>query len=682
MPEASEFLKNLTLVLGVAALSSLIFHRLRQPVVLGYLLAGLIIGPHFPLPLVADSETIHTLSELGVILLMFSLGLEFSLRKLMKNLPTAGVVALIQCSLMLWFGYLVGRGFAWTLWESVYAGAIIAISSTTIIIKAFSEEKVKGSLTHLVFAILIVEDLIAILLLAILPAFSLSGELSGWMLAKTGGMLLIFLLTLVVGGLLVIPRLIRRVLAWKRPEITLLVSIGLAFAFSLLAKEMNYSVALGAFLAGSVMAESGGETYLETLIAPVRDMFAAVFFVSVGMLIDPRMILEHWAAILAFTALVLGGKILSVSLGAFISGHSTRLSLQAGMSLAQIGEFSFIIAGVAIAGGGERNFLYPVAVSVSALTTLTTPWLIRHSDAVAKWVDRRLPQPLQTFTCLYATWIHRLQASRKGAERSVIRRLLVSILVDLSLCIVLIIAAGLSAAELQAKFVHLTGLPASWARALLTVAAILLVAPFAVGLVRSARLLGLNLARLALPKKEDGHVDLAAAPRRAMVVAFQLFSLILIGAPLLALTQPFLPYYFGGILWVLLLAILGIAFWRSAANLHGHVKAGAKMLIEKLNASLDRGKEQNFPEAEKMLPGLGNLLSYYISADSVAVGRTLSDLNLRALTGANVFAITGKTGNVLVPTGQELLREGDTLALSGTPEALAAAKAMLGSSGG
>jgi CPA2 family monovalent cation:H+ antiporter-2 len=257
MHEAHHFLINLALVLCAAAVTTALFQRLHQPVVLGYLLAGAIVSPHTPFPLFADEETIHTLSELGVILLMFSLGLEFSIAKLLRVGPTAGLVAVIQCSLMLWLGYLAGQLFGWTVLESLYTGAILAISSTTIIVKAFTEQNVQGKLTEIVFGILIVEDIIAIFLLAVFTTISSGASLTAESLAVTIGKLAAFLALVVGGGLLTIPRLTRAIVRLDRPETTIVTSVGLCFAFALIANAVGYSVALGAFLAGALVAESG-----------------------------------------------------------------------------------------------------------------------------------------------------------------------------------------------------------------------------------------------------------------------------------------------------------------------------------------------------------------------------------------------------------------------------------------
>jgi CPA2 family monovalent cation:H+ antiporter-2 len=252
---AVDLLTDLALILCVAAVTTTVFQRLRQPVVLGYLLAGFVVGPHLPVPLFVNEGLTHTLSELGVVLLMFCLGLEFSLRKLIKIAPTAGVVAVIQCSFMLWVGYLVGRLFGWTVYEALFAGAALSISSTTIIVKAFAEQNVTGRLAEIVFGVLIAEDLIAILLLAILTAVGSGAGLSASALALTVGKLAGFLAVLLVGGMLVVPRLMRAVVRLRSNETTVVAAVGLSFAFALIARWMGYSVALGAFLAGALIAQ-------------------------------------------------------------------------------------------------------------------------------------------------------------------------------------------------------------------------------------------------------------------------------------------------------------------------------------------------------------------------------------------------------------------------------------------
>ncbi|OLD33579.1 MAG: potassium transporter, partial [Myxococcales bacterium 13_1_40CM_2_68_15] len=659
-----------------------VFQRLRQPVVLGYIIAGLIVGPHVPIPLVADPNVVQTLSALGVILLMFSLGLEFSLRKLMAVGPTAGLTALLQSSLMVWLGFTIGRLFGWTTLESLFAGAVIAISSTTIIAKAFEEQGIRGKLRELVVGVLIVEDLIAVLLMAVLTAIASGSGLAAGPLAATIGRLAAFLVGLVGIGLLLVPRAIRAISRLHRRETTLVASIGICFTIALLAQAFGYSVALGAFLAGSLVAESGEEKQIERLVEPVRDIFGAVFFVSVGMLIDPALVARHWPAVVVLTAAVVIGKVVGVSLGAFLTGSGMRTSVQAGLSLAQIGEFSFIIAGLGLALHATGEFLYPVAVAVSALTTLLTPWMIRASEPIAAWVDRKLPRPLQTFAALYGSWLEELRSRRPAATAMTgLRRLLRLLVLDAALIAAIIMVTSASMRGVVAFALDRLGLPEPVARALAIAAAIALATPFCVGVVRISRKLGLTLARLALPTEKDRRVDFAAAPRRMLVVTFQLAGVLLVGLPLLALTQPFLPGPSGALVLALVMVMLGVAFWRSATNLQGHVRAGAEVVLEALAAqSRPRSTTtttDTLEQVHQLLPGLGALAAVRLDLGSVVIGRTLAQVNLRGRTGATVLAITRADGGVLVPTAGERLRVGDVLAVAGTHEAIEAAKAAL-----
>ena len=676
MPSASDVLTDLAVILCVAAVTTVLFQRIRQPVVLGYLLAGLIIGPHVPVPLFASTAVAHTLSELGVILLMFSLGLEFRFKKLVRIAPTAGVVAVIECSLMVWFGYMAGRAFGWTSFESLFVGAMVAISSTTIIAKAFGEQKVTGRPREIVLGILIVEDLIAIILLTVLTAAASGAGLSAWGLAAAVGRLTAFLVGLLVVGMFVVPRLMRFIVRLGRTETTVVASIGLSFAFALLARKMGYSVALGAFLAGALVAESGEARRVETLIEPVRDMFAAVFFVSVGMLIDPELIISHWTAVLTLVVVVVG-KVAGVSIGAFIAGHGLRSSIRASMSLAQIGEFSFIIAGLGVSLGVVGDFVYPTAVAVSAVTTLFTPWLIRASGAVADYVDQRLPRALQTYATLYGSWVQSLRATPSHPSAwGRIRRMALLLLLD-ELCLAaIIIGVSVSMPWLVNRAESLLNVAPGVARIIFVVLALALATPFALGALRSARALGLVLATDALPIVGKG-VDLAAAPRRALLVTLQLAILLLAGAPLAAVTQPFLPS-FSGLLLLVVAAALVVALWRSAANLEGHARAGAQVVLEAL---ADQGQAADtmspLETVRQLVPGLGELSTYKMGPDSGSVGRSLKELNLRGKTGATVLAIERQSEDVALPSANEILQDGDVVVLTGTRQAVTAAKRLL-----
>lgn len=674
MITAHDFLVTLALVLGVAGVTTIVFNRLKQPVVLGYIVAGLLVGPHVSFISTADTSLIQALSELGVILLMFALGLEFRLGALMKVGPTALLTGLFQCSAMIWLGYMTGRLFGWTQLESVFLGAIIAISSTTIIARAFEDLKVKDPVRGIVVGVLLVEDLVAIVLMAVMTAVATGAGVSAGELALTLGRLGAFLTALLVGGLLLVPRLMKVVMKQGRDEMVVVSAIALAFGFSLLANAAGYSVALGAFIAGSLVAESGQGHAVEHAIRPVRDLFAAVFFVSVGMLLDPAALLQWWPHVLAVTAVVVLGKVIAVSLGVFFTGNGVKTAVQSGLSLAQIGEFSFIIATLGLSLKATGEFMYPIAVSVSALTTLITPAFIRASPAVAARVEGGLPSRLQTWVALYSSWFERLRTAKPTSEASPVRKLVRLLLVDVA-CI---IATLLCIALLSPK---LDGL-SFWAVLAFGFA---VMGTLGVGLTRVLRALGDTLAQRALPVA--GRVDLARAPRSALSALFRVIVGVSVMVPALALLSPFLPpVWVAGTAILLLLVLLG-TFARRAADFEGHLRAGAQVVAEALargQAPLSsklthdaKPPDDQLTLVRQQLPGLGEPVSCGVPANSPVLGKSLAEINLRGLTGATVLAIHRGQGDVVLPTASERLSEGDVVALAGSTEAVAAARALL-----
>ncbi|MEO6710652.1 MAG: cation:proton antiporter, partial [Planctomycetota bacterium] len=381
---AHNLLEDLALVCCTAALTAVLCHRLRQPVVLGYLLAGVFVGPHVPLVPYADEANVHVLSELGVTLLMFSIGLGFTLKSFAKLLPTAGVLVATSVPLVFGAGFLVARAFGWSSLESVFAAATLVVSSSMLLERSMRDDHSDPGFRELVFGVTVVEDLVAIVLLAVLTAVVSgaavsAGELTGTVMKLAG-----FLAAMVIVGLLIVPPLVRAVARVASDEVSIVASVGLCFAFAWIALRAGYSVALGAFLAGMLVAEAGAGDRVARLVTPLRDVFAAVFFVSVGILLDPSLVLEHWVAVLALLGVVLVARTGAISLGAFLTGNGIRDSVRAGLSFAQIGEFSFIIAGIGVASGAVGNFLYPVAVAVAVLAAMLNPWLVRASPRIAE----------------------------------------------------------------------------------------------------------------------------------------------------------------------------------------------------------------------------------------------------------------------------------------------------------
>ena len=680
MAQSHDLLTALAVVLGVSAVTSTLSRRFHLPVVFGYVLAGLVIGPHVPIPLVANPEIVHTLSELGVTLLMFSLGMEFSLGRLVRIGPGIAVTTMVCCCLLLWLGFVAGRAFGWTTLESIFTGAILSISSTTIVAKVYEEQRITGRLRDVVVGALVVEDLIAVVLLAALTALGTGGAVSASELGRTAGRLGIFLAALVIAGMMLVPRMLRFVVSLRRPETILITSIGLCFSSALLALEMGYSVALGSFIAGSLVAESGEERIVGPLVEPVRDVFAAIFFVSVGMMIDPRLIPQYWAAIVVLTLVVVIGKIGSFALGAFFAGNGVRTSLKAGMSLAQLGEFSFIIAALGVSLGATRPFVYPVAVTVAAATTLLTPFFVRWSEPLTRWIDRKLPRPLQTFTALYGSWVEHLRAARPRSETSArVRRLVRLLVVDATALVALVVGSALGAESGRLWLVR-RGLAPQLAFVIAAVAVAALGVPLAIGILRVAGRLGETIGNIVFPPVCEEGVDLAAAPRRAFVVTVQLVCILLVGAPLVAFTQPFLPGLAGAQVLLVIVLVLGVAFWRSTRNLHGHVRAGAQVIAEMLRhqAAPPHGAvvAPPFPLAE-ILHGLGEPVALEIEPGSPAIGKTLAQLDLRGRTGATVLAITRGDAASVMPSAHDRLEEGDVLAVAGTRADIEAARELL-----
>ena len=680
MDSSHDFLANLALVLCVAALTSLIFQRLRQPVVFGYLVAGMIIGPHIPIPLVADEQMVHAFSELGVVLLMFSIGLEFNLRKLIAVGGPASVVAMVQATTLIGLGYLIGRIAGWTPIESLFTGAAIAISSTTIIAKAFAEQGVRGRVADMVIGILIVEDLIAILLIAILTAVGEGGGLSPREIVTTTLRLVMFLAGLVGVGLLVVPRLIRAAVRSDRAETILVSSMGVCFAASLLALSLGYSVALGAFIAGSLVGESGKEKVVEHLVTPVRDLFVAVFFVSVGMLLEPAVVVDYWHVVLLLVTVVVVANVIAVSAGVFMIGEGLRTAVQAGMSLAQIGEFSFIIASVGIATGATRDFLYPVMVAVCAITTLFTPTLIRTAPRMAAIVDASLPQRLQTFVALYGSWFERLRsAPRTGKSRT--RRLIRDLVIDVELLAVLFIGLSVEFPLLVDWLDRTAGLAVTPARAVVFVVAAALAAPLVAALVRWTHLLGMEIAVQALPMPAPKKVDMARAPRRALEVTLQFGLLFFVVALLVTVTQPFAPRIPGIAVVMAAALVLFLAIWRSAKNLQGHAVAAGEVIAAALSKRMSDGKQENVDAAmqkmHEMLPGIGEPVAMTIARGSAADGLTLAELDMRGVTGATVLALLRGQEQVVSPRGDLRMQAGDVIAVAGTHDAVAGARIMV-----
>jgi len=657
------------MVLCVAAITTIIFQKIRQPVVVGYLIAGLIVGPYFP-PLLANPERVHTLSEFGVILLMFALGLEFSVRKLIRLGPTSGFITALQVGIMIWLGYLCGRALGWTPLESIFTGAILSISSTTIVAKAYEETSVSESLRELVFGVLLAEDLTAVVELAVLTTLASGASVSTSLMTVTIARLVLFLVAFVGIGFIIVPPFVRLVVRMGRPETTLVAVVGICFAFAVLAEHAGYSVALGAFLAGSLVAESGQAAQIEHLVAPLRDIFGAVFFVSVGMMIDPQLIAQHWPALIVLTAAVIGGKILGVTFASLLSGVGTKTSIEAGMSLAQIGEFSFIIAGAGLKTGATRDFLYTLAVAVSVVTTFLTPYMIRGSIPVAEFVSARLPRPLKVLEALYSSWFEQIRnAGQPARDANSIGWPIAAIVSSAILIGAILIFNELDLFDVTTTVARLEHLTYFRAGLYVDAFALLLCAAPAAGIYFASQRLAAALASRAFAELPPS----GAPAVNALIELLQITILLVAAVPLLAIVQPFMQPVEGIGIIVITIVLLIVVVSRSARQMQGQIRNATRLI--RIALGVAHGDAEGGQSYE--VPGIGMITPVLLRRDSEGVGKSLTELDLHTNSGAVIVAIGRGDSEVVVPTGNEVLRPGDILELAGSRDAVATAKRLL-----
>ena len=391
-----ELISDLAIMLLTAGVVTVIFKKIKQPLVLGYIVAGFLIGPYMPFFFtVADSASISTWSEIGVIVLMFGLGLEFNLHKLAQVGGTAIITALTEVGGMLLIGFGVGQLLGWGIMDSVFLGGMLSMSSTTIIIKAFDELGVRNQgFAQLVFGTLVIEDIAGIFMMIILSTLSVSQSISGGALAMKLALLVLYLALWLILGIYLLPTLMNKATPLMNDETLLVSSLGICFGMVLLANALGFSSALGAFMAGSLLAGTVHAERVEHLTSGVKDLFGSVFFLSVGMMLDPAMIVKYIVPILIITLVTLVGKLIFSSLGVLLSGQTLKNAVHCGCSLAQIGEFAFIIASLGLSLGVIADYIYPIIVSVSIITTLTTPSFIKGSDKLYEWLEKVLPSRL------------------------------------------------------------------------------------------------------------------------------------------------------------------------------------------------------------------------------------------------------------------------------------------------
>jgi CPA2 family monovalent cation:H+ antiporter-2 len=666
-----ELLHDLAIVMLVAGITTILCHRLKQPVSLGYILAGFIIGPYTPpFSLVQDEETVRGLGDLGVVLLMFSLGLEFSLRKLTRVGMAAFIAALLEITLMIWLGYEMGRALGWNTMDSVFLGAMLSISSTTIIVKTLADlGKSREAFAEIIFGILVIEDMLAIILLALLSGFAETGSLQAGAVGLEVVKLAVFFVVVLVAGFLGVPRLFNYIARFKSDEMLLIAALGLCFGVALVASMLNYSVALGGFLIGAVIAEARQLHKIETLTAPVRDMFSAIFFVTIGMLIDPRLLVQFIGPILILSFLVVVGKVITCSFGVFVGGKDLRTSLAVGMGLAQIGEFSFIIAALGLKLGVTSDFLYPIAVAVSVITTLVTPYLIKGTDGAVAWIDRTSPPHLMQALSVYTTWIGSFGRRESSPQALLVRRMGWQMMINLLLTVGFF-AFGAWVAERNDSYLPKAIRSPQVHETLVWLGVMVITSPIYLASSRKIQAMSLLIAEICVPVPASGNHG--AAARMVISQVFVLVSFVVMTFLTVLLSTSILGSLDSLVPLLLIVTVAALLFRPILVRIYSRAEIALhETLVElpRLRTEEPRPMPELLREAE--------LQTLEIPPGAVMIARKLRDIPLRGQTGASIVAIERAGQRLINPGPDEVLLPGDRVLLLGTPEQLPAACDLL-----
>ncbi|HRO41034.1 MAG TPA: cation:proton antiporter [Flavobacteriales bacterium] len=644
MNHLPALIADLGLILSVAAIVTLVFKKIRQPLVLGYIIAGVLVGPHVPLlPTVLDESSINVWSELGVIFLLFSIGLEFSFKKVVKVGGTSGITAVVTVGVMLVVGYYTGQVLGWSRMDSLFLGGIISVSSTTIIVRALEELGLKSQVfASVVVGVLVIEDVVAVLLLVLLSSLAVSQHFSGgamlWELGKLG----FFLILWFAAGIFLIPTLLVRMRRLMNDETLLVVAVALCLSMVVLAVNAGFSSALGAFIMGALLAETLQAERIDQLVKPVKDLFGAVFFVSVGMLVDPGMLVRYWPQVLVVSVVVTVFQPLSVMVGAILAGEPLNRSVRIGMSLSQIGEFSFIIATLGLSLGVTSSFLYPIAVAASAVTTFTTPYMIRASKPVSDRLERWLPK----------RWISAMEHYRQQADqvketsawRVLLRAYLINTVIFTVISLAVILGTG---PAFTALFGH--SLPEHDGQLLAGLATFLLMLPF---------LWALSLRRIS--RKPYQQLWVNKRQLRGPLVTLELARL---GIGVLLLSLVVNRYFSTGWALVVLIGLTGLVGYFFHQRLYRFYLRLEGRFFLNLN---QRGSSMKRTD---LAPWDMHLTQLNVPMDSAAAGQSLKELALRERHGVNIAMIERASGFTLpAPAANDRLLPGDHLLVIGTDD--------------
>ncbi len=656
MPHLPHLMTDLALILISAGIMTLIFKWLKQPLVLGYIVAGLLAGPYFDLlPTVTYLADINIWAEIGVVFLLFSLGLEFSFKKLMHVGGTAFIAAMTEIITMLFVGFAVGTLLGWSPMNGIFLGGMLSMSSTTIIIKAFDDLNLrKQKFTGIVFGVLVVEDLAAIIMMVILSTLAVSSQFGGEAMLGSILKVVFFLILWFLIGIFLLPTFLKKVKKLMNDETLLIISLGLCLGMVVVATQTGFSAALGAFIMGSILAETVEAEHIEHIVTPVKNLFGAVFFVSVGMMVDPAILAEYIVPVVIITLTALFGKAFFSSLGVLLSGQQLKVSVQSGFSLAQIGEFAFIIAALGVSLNVLDVFVYPVIVAVSVVTTFTTPYMIQLSGPFADWLYRILPAPFVIFLDHYASG--NKTVNRETEWKKLLKQYMVNILM------ISVVLTGIILLSFRGIDPALSGMLAgAWGKLLTAFITLLLMAPF----VRALILNKSNSPELFDRLWRDARYNKG---RLVSLVLFRIFLAILFVSIVVIGLFPTAGYV--GVIIALPLVAL-IFLLRTLFNQYPRIEE--YFLVNFNIREVEKRKKTPLRNIFKSILENKNihLSSVVVSPNSPYIGKTLAELDLRNKCGISIVKIYRGCRQINIPDSKEHLYPYDKLVVVGTDDQLA-----------
>ncbi len=659
--EEANLVKDLALILISAGVFTIISKALKQPLILGYIVAGFLVGPHMGLfPTVTSTAEVKEWSDIGIIFLLFALGLEFSFKKLIKVGSSALITAITQCVGMFILGFLVGEAIGWSNMESIFLGGMLSMSSTTIIIKAYDDLGYKDRpFAPLVFGALVFEDLIAVVLMVLLSTMAVSNKFAGGEMLMGLAKLVFFLILWFLVGIYMIPTLLKKAHKYLNDEILLLVSLGLCFVMVSLASVAGFSEALGAFVMGSILAETLESEHIMHLTKGIKDLFGAIFFVSVGMMVDPHVIAEHWGTILVLTITVMAGILFFSTSGAVLAGQGLDNAVHAGFSLAQLGEFSFIIAGLGVSLGVMRDFIYPVIITVSVITTFTTPYMIKAGTPAYQYLIKKLPEQFVAKINSFSSQ----ERNNTAAAQNEWKRLIKEVSLRVLLYGVILIAIDLGSHLFLDKVIisRLDGFTPFVRNLISVVITLVVMSPFLVGIAISGDEINRSSIKLIKARQANVWPVISLALLRILIAMGFVLSVI--------------ATHFNLAFWTFLLILIsGVAFF-----FIGRRSISKFTIVEdRFMANLNE-KEQQQRRMAPVTSSVSDKMSRYnvktdmitISADSLYAGKMLKDLPFRHKSGVNIVKIIRGSRSIMIPKGDEVVFPFDKLLAVGTKEQLA-----------